>query len=55
MGSQEIDELFKIFRLLGTPDEQSWPGVTEHPDYKDTFPKWERRCLTEVAPLPSFS
>ena len=39
---QEIDELFKIFRLLGTPNEQTWPGVSQFADFKDTFPKWDR-------------
>lgn len=39
-GDSEIDELFRIFRCLGTPDESMWPGVTRLPDYKDTFPRW---------------
>jgi len=25
-GQSEIDTIFKIFRLLGTPTEESWPG-----------------------------
>ena len=33
-GDSEIDELFRIFRVLGTPSEESWPGVTRLPDYK---------------------
>ncbi|KAJ5380824.1 Cyclin-dependent kinase 1 [Penicillium cataractarum] len=41
-GDSEIDEIFKIFRVLGTPDEIEWPGVTSFPDYKATFPKWKR-------------
>ncbi|KAJ5982282.1 hypothetical protein N7451_012382 [Penicillium sp. IBT 35674x] len=41
-GDSEIDEIFKIFRVLGTPDEELWPGVTSIPDYKATFPKWKR-------------
>ena len=41
-GDSEIDEIFKIFRQLGTPDENQWPGVTSFPDYKPTFPKWSR-------------
>ena len=28
-GDSEIDQLFKIFRILGTPREDTWPGVTE--------------------------
>ncbi|XP_059178100.1 cyclin-dependent kinase 2-like isoform X2 [Physella acuta] len=39
-GDSEIDQLFRIFRTLGTPDESNWPGVTSLPDYKSSFPKW---------------
>jgi hypothetical protein len=46
--AQEIDEIFKIFRVLGTPTEESWPGVHELPDFKDSFPKWAPRPLEEV-------
>lgn len=42
-GDSEIDEIFKIFRLLGTPGEPEWPGVTSFPDFKASFPKWERK------------
>ena len=28
-GDSEIDQLFKIFRVLGTPNESIWPGVTD--------------------------
>ncbi|KAJ6160942.1 hypothetical protein N7470_004338 [Penicillium chermesinum] len=28
-GDSEIDEIFKIFRILGTPDEETWPGLEE--------------------------
>uniref|UniRef100_A0A4W6FX47 cyclin-dependent kinase n=1 Tax=Lates calcarifer TaxID=8187 RepID=A0A4W6FX47_LATCA len=38
-GDSEIDQLFRIFRTLGTPDETVWPGVTSMPDYKPSFPK----------------
>ena len=37
-GDSEIDQIFKIFSVLGTPDETSWPGVTGLPDYKPTSP-----------------
>ncbi|KAH3765770.1 CMGC/CDK/CDC2 protein kinase [Pelomyxa schiedti] len=39
-GDSEIDELFKIFKHLGTPTERSWPGVSQLPDFKPTFPMW---------------
>lgn len=49
-GDSEIDELFRIFRVLGTPTDQTWPKVTELPDYKACFPKWARQDLTQVVP-----
>ncbi|KAK9808683.1 hypothetical protein WJX72_001863 [[Myrmecia] bisecta] len=49
-GDSEIDELFKIFRVLGTPDESSWPGVSQFPDYKATFPKWHPKSMQEIVP-----
>ncbi|KAJ9667407.1 Cyclin-dependent kinase catalytic subunit [Coniosporium apollinis] len=44
-GDSEIDEIFKIFRILGTPTEVDWPGVTTLPDFKPSFPKWARTDL----------
>lgn len=49
-GDSEIDQLFRIFRTLGTPDESIWPGVSQLPDYKSMFPRWEPRSLDEVVP-----
>mmetsp|Transcript_30801 Transcript_30801/g.65503 ORF Transcript_30801/g.65503 Transcript_30801/m.65503 type:complete len:318 (-) Transcript_30801:56-1009(-) len=39
-GDSEIDTIFKIFQKLGTPTENMWPGVSELPDFKPTFPRW---------------
>jgi len=39
-GDSEIDQLFRIFRVLRTPNEELWPGVTQLPDFKATFPNW---------------
>ena len=47
-GDSEIDEIFKIFRILGTPTEAEWPGVTTFPDFKASFPKWERKPEDEL-------
>lgn len=47
-GDSEIDEIFKIFRVLGTPSENDWPGVTSFPDFKSSFPKWERKQDEEI-------
>src|SRR5438105_11773596 len=40
-GDSQIDQLFKIFRLIGTPDETTWPGVTSSPYWKANFPQWK--------------
>ncbi|KAK6343738.1 Cyclin-dependent kinase catalytic subunit [Orbilia blumenaviensis] len=51
-GDSEIDEIFKIFSILGTPDDSTWPGVSALPDYKPTFPQWDRKDLaTQVKGL----
>lgn len=36
---QRIDT---VTRLLGTPNDHDWPGVTSFPDFKPSFPKWSR-------------
>lgn len=46
-GDSEIDQLYRIFRTMGTPDESSWQGVSQLPDYKRTFPRWEAQSLPE--------
>lgn len=37
-------------RLLGTPDESIWPGVTSFPDFKASFPKWKREPTRALVP-----
>lgn len=49
-GDCEIDELFKIFRNLGTPNEQLWPGVEQLPDWKPVFPQWPAASIKRAVP-----
>ena len=42
--------LTTLHRVLGTPNESVWPGVTGLPDYKTTFPQWSRQDLARVVP-----
>ncbi|XP_072335637.1 cyclin-dependent kinase 2-like isoform X2 [Scyliorhinus torazame] len=49
-GDSEIDQLFRIFRTLGTPNEAVWPGVTQLPDYKANFPRWLRQDFNKILP-----
>ena len=48
MGDSEIDQLYQIFRLLGTPTAAAWPGVNSLPDYKATFPDWPVKSFDET-------
>ncbi|CAM9477160.1 unnamed protein product [Phaeothamnion confervicola] len=49
-GDSEIDELYKIFQLLGTPNEETWAGVTSFPDWNPAFPRWPRLSLQVKVP-----
>jgi len=42
-GNCEIDQIYKIFQGLGTPDDRIWPGCQNFPDFKKNFPKWGRK------------
>merc|ERR1712066_378298 len=33
-GSTDADQLQRIFKILGTPSERTWPAITELPDWK---------------------
>jgi len=47
-GDSEIDTIFQVFQKLGTPSEVEWPGLSALPDFKPTFPQWQRRPWTEI-------
>ncbi|KAH7826056.1 putative Cell division control protein [Monocercomonoides exilis] len=49
-GDSEIDELYKIFQVLGTPTEDVWHGVGLLPYWKSTFPKWKRKTFEDLVP-----
>ena len=36
---------------MGTPNEERWPGVSQLPDYKPTFPQWPGADLASQLPL----
>ncbi|CAG8711228.1 26137_t:CDS:2, partial [Dentiscutata erythropus] len=50
LGDSEIDQLFKIFGILGTPDEHLWPGIRQLPNFKIIFPIWRRYPLDQIFP-----
>lgn len=50
-GESDMDQLKTIFRALGTPTEEDWPGHTKLPDYVPVgqFPKQQLRDLFTAA------
>ena len=54
-SDSEIDQLFKIFSILSTPTEQTWPGVSDLPGYKSSFPTFRdnnlKDSVNELDPL----
>merc|ERR1712224_844436 len=52
-SDSQIGTLFEIFKLLGTPNEETWPGFQNHPHYTPFFPQWrdtQFRTLTSARP-----
>jgi negative regulator of PHO system len=49
-GSGNEDQLQKIFRLMGTPSERSWPGISSFPEYKSSFPVYATQDLRMILP-----
>jgi len=49
-GDSEIDELYKIFMIMGTPSDEVWPGVTQLPYWKPNFPHWSRQEWSTTFP-----
>lgn len=47
-GDSEIDQIFKIFKVLGTPTKEVWPEVESLNEYKTTFPQWKRQDLSLI-------
>jgi cyclin-dependent kinase len=41
-GTSEADQLDRIFRHLGTPNESNYPLIRDLPEYKTDFPVYER-------------
>ncbi|KAK5129034.1 negative regulator of the PHO system [Meristemomyces frigidus] len=49
-GTTNEDQLLKIFRLMGTPSERSWPGISAFPEYKTSWPIYATQELRAILP-----
>ncbi|CAN8243803.1 unnamed protein product [Cochlearia groenlandica] len=54
-GKTEFDQLDKIFRILGTPNESIWPGFSKLPGVKVNFVKQQYNLLRKKFPATSFT
>ncbi|KAL6983848.1 cyclin-dependent kinase [Sarracenia purpurea var. burkii] len=54
-GKTEFDQLDKIFRILGTPNETIWPGFSKLPGVKVNFVKHQYNLLRRKFPATSFT
>eukprot|EP01100_Stratorugosa_tubuloviscum_P000914 TRINITY_DN1201_c1_g1_i2.p1 TRINITY_DN1201_c1_g1~~TRINITY_DN1201_c1_g1_i2.p1 ORF type:complete len:297 (+),score=128.18 TRINITY_DN1201_c1_g1_i2:103-993(+) len=49
-GANSNDQLLKIFRILGTPTEETLPGVTELPEFRRDFPDFPTQDIRAYVP-----
>jgi serine/threonine protein kinase len=49
-GTTNEDQLQRIFRLMGTPSERSWPGISQFPEYKPNFQVFATQDLRLILP-----
>ncbi|XP_050222887.1 cyclin-dependent kinase G-2 [Mercurialis annua] len=54
-GNNEINQLSKIFGILGTPNEGIWPGFSKLPGAKANFIKQPYNFLRKKFPATSFT
>ena len=47
-GEYEIEQLFKIFHVLGTPNKDIWPEVETLPDFSPEFPKFQPMNFKDI-------
>ncbi|KAF7811441.1 cell division control protein 2-like protein D [Senna tora] len=49
-GDSELQQLLHIFRLLGTPNEERWPGVSKLMNWHE-YPQWSPQSLSTAQML----
>lgn len=54
MGDCQIDTLYRIFQILGTPSETTWNGLSEVPDWSAQFPKFKGEGFHKLIGLYGF-
>lgn len=47
-GDSEVDQIYKIFKILGTPSESTWAGMRDLPGFSMDLPRWGGVNLKEI-------
>ncbi|CAI7621278.1 hypothetical protein PCG10_003233 [Penicillium crustosum] len=47
-GNTDTDQLLKIFQVMGTPSEYTWPGVSQLPGFDPLFPIYSPLDLRQL-------
>jgi len=50
-GRNDKDQLLRIFKVLGTPTLDDWPGMAELPQYQQNYTVYKRQSLGRIVPL----
>lgn len=49
-GTANEDQLVRIFRIMGTPSERTWPGISQYSEYKRDFQMYATQDLRIILP-----
>jgi cyclin-dependent kinase 2 len=50
VGDSQICQLMHIFKIMGTPNQQTWPTVNKLKDFQTGFPKWKPKAFNKITP-----
>ncbi|KOS39467.1 hypothetical protein ACN38_g9706 [Penicillium nordicum] len=48
LGNNDNDQVLKIFQVMGTPTEHTWPGVSQLPQFNPYFPMYSPQDLGQL-------
>lgn len=54
-GTTNEDQLLRIFRIMGTPSERTWPGISQYSEYNQNFQIYATQDLKNILPQISFN
>lgn len=54
-GTTNEDQLMRIFRIMGTPSERTWPGISQYSEYNQNFQIYATQDLRTILPQISLN